>query len=298
MSTFGICVLQLNASNGSNVESMVNEIESAIARFPWVQMFLLGELNALGTDKALAAPMPGPAEDPFRELAARHGVWLIPGSFMEACGTAIYNTVPVIAPNGDVIARYRKQFPWLPYEVGVTPGDEYCVFDVPGTGRFGLSNCYDMWFPETVRTLAWMGAEVILHPSLTSTIDRDVEKAMIRAHAAQNQCYFVDCNVAGPLGVGESLIAAPGGDVVYAAGKGREVIPLKLDMNLVRETRANGWQNLGQPLKSFRDSTVPFPPYSEGRDSEALQALGPLAMPGAEAVSVDATGAKLDQDKS
>ena len=177
-----------------------------------------------------------------------------------------------------MIARYRKQFPWLPYEKRVASGDDYCVFDVPDVGRFGLSICYDMWFPETVRTLAWMGAEVILHPSLTSTIDRDVECAMIRAHAAQNQCYFVDCNVAGLLGVGESCIAGPGGEVIYQAGKGREIIPLKLDMDYLREVRQHGWQNLGQPLKSFRDSTLAFPPYREGRDSEALKALGELAM--------------------
>ena len=44
-----------------------------------------------------------------------------------------------------------------------------------------------MWFPETTRTLAAMGAEVILHPTLTDTLDRDVELAMCRAAAAQNQ---------------------------------------------------------------------------------------------------------------
>jgi hypothetical protein len=50
-------------------------------------------------------------------------------------------------------------------------------------------------------------------------------------------------------------------------------------MDYLRETRANGWHNLGQPLKSFRDSTLAFPPYRDGRDSEALKALGELAMP-------------------
>ena len=71
------------------------------------------------------------------------------------------------------------------------------VFDVPSVGRFGVSNCYDMWFPETTRTLAAMGAEVILHPSMTNTIDRDVELAIARTNAAINQCYFFDINVAG-----------------------------------------------------------------------------------------------------
>lgn len=278
MTTLGIGVLQLEAVNGSNIDSMIEEVDTAMRRFPWIDLLLLGELNAFGSKVQTAVPMPGPAEDTFRELAAHNRKWLIPGSMFEETSTGVYNTAPVISPDGEVIARYRKQFPWLPYERGVSPGRDHCVFDVPGIGTMGLSICYDMWFPETVRTLAWMGAEVILHPSLTSTIDRDVEKAMIRAHAAQNQCYFVDCNVAGPLGVGESCIAGPGGEVIYQAGKGQEIIALKLDMDYLRDVRANGWQNLSQPLKSFRDSTLDFPQYSQGRDSKPLKALGELEM--------------------
>ena len=212
-------------------------------------------------DRSRAAPLPSPTEKRFCDIARSHGIWLIPGSFYESDGDNLYNTAPVINPDGEVISRYRKQFPWTPYEEGMTPGSEFTVFDIPNVGRFGVSNCYDMWFPETIRTLAWMGAEVILHPSLTSTIDRDAEIAMIRAHGAQNQVYFFDVNLAGPTGVGQSCIAGPGGEVIHQAGKGREIIPLKLDLDYLRDVRENGWHNLAQPLKSFRDSKVVFPPY-------------------------------------
>jgi predicted amidohydrolase len=223
--------------------------------------------------------MPNQTEQRFCDIARSHDIWLIPGSFFEADGDNLYNTAPVIDPQGSVISRHRKQFPWTPYEQGVTPGEEFVVFDVPDVGRFGVSNCYDMWYPETIRTLAWMGAEVILHPSLTSTIDRDVECAMIRSHGAQNQVFFFDVNGAGPIGQGQSCVAGPGGEVIYQAGKNSEIIPLNLDLNYLREVRKNGWHNLGQPLKSFRDSKVKFPQYSEGYASEALQALGDLHMP-------------------
>jgi hypothetical protein len=63
---------------------------------------------------------------------------------------------------------------------------------------------------------------------------------------------------------------------VYLAGKGREVIPLKLDLDYVRDVRRTGWNNLGQPLKSFRDSPLRFPPYEHGHSSPSLKALGPL----------------------
>lgn len=280
MTTFAIAGLQLEARGGDNTDTMLAEIHSVMGRFPWLEMIVLPELNACGADRTLAEPLPGPTEARFCKLARRHGIWLIPGSLYEKADGCLYNTVPVINPDGDVTARYRKQFPFLPYEDGTTPGSEFVVFDVPNVGRFGISNCYDMWFPETIRTMAWMGAEVILHPSLTNTIDRDAEIAMVRAHGAQNQVYFFDVNLAGPLGSGQSCIAGPGGEVVYQAGKSREIIPLKLDLAYLRDVRANGWHNLGQPLKSFRDSAVTFPPYRGGESSDALRNLGQMRMPG------------------
>ena len=280
MTTFAIAGLQLEAQNGDNTASILAEIDSVVARYPWLDMIVLAELNARGTDKANAETAPGPTEGLFCEAARKHGIWMVPGSMFEADGEHIYITCPVISPDGIVVSRYRKQFPWLPYEEGVTSGSEFTVFDVPNVGRFGISNCYDMWFPETIRAMAWMGAEVILHPSLTSSIDRDAEIAMIRAHAAMNQVYFFDVNLAGPMGVGQSCVAGPGGEVIYQAGKGREIISLKLDLDYLRDVRENGWQNLGQPLKSFRDSKVQFPQYSDGYDSAALRALGDLRKPG------------------
>lgn len=231
MSKIAIAGLQLEAINGNNLDSMETEIDALAKRFPWVDMVLLPELNALGTGQKAAQPMPGPFETRFSKIARRNDIWLIPGSIVEKQAGKLYNTTPVINPDGEVIARYRKQFPWCPYEKNMTAGSEFVVFEVPGVGKFGISICYDMWFPETLRTLTCMGAEVILHPSLTSTIDRNAEHAIVQASAAMFQCYFFDVNVAGPLGVGQSIIAGPGGELIYKADKGREIIPLKLDLD-------------------------------------------------------------------
>lgn len=282
MSRFGIAGLQLEAENGDNLDAMEAEIDAIAKRFPWVDLVLLGELNAFGTDKRHAQPMPGPFESRFAEVARRNGIWLLPGSVFEKKDGEYFNTAPVINPDGEVVARYRKQFPWLPYETGVTPGSDFVVFDVPDVGRFGVSICYDMWFQETLRTLSCLGAEVILHPSLTSSIDRDAEKCIARASGLMYQCYFFDINLAGPLGVGESIVAGPGGEVLHEAGKGREVIPLRIDLDYVRDVRANGWNGLGQPLKSFRDSELRYPQYESGYRSDALDALGPVARPGSD----------------
>ena len=224
--------------------------------------------------------MPGDAEARLCSAAAKHKLWIIPGSLYEKRDGAIFNTTPVINPQGEVIARYRKIFPFLPYERSIEPGNEFVVFDVPEVGRFGISICYDMWFPETTRSLVSLGAEVILHPTMTNTIDRDPEIAIARASALVNQCYFVDINVAGNLGVGQSVICGPGGEVIYQAGIGREIIPFEVDLGYLRRCRERGWQGLGQPLKSFRDNPVVYPAYAAARaPSEALESLGALELP-------------------
>lgn len=280
MNRFAVAGLQLDLPKADNLERIEREIDSVRRRFPWVQMVVIGELAAFGPDPAHAQPMPGPAEQRLCDIAKRNHLWLVPGSMFERSGEQIFNTAPVIDPQGRVVARYRKMFPFYPYEKGVAAGDQFVVFDVPGVARFGVSICYDMWFPETTRSLAWLGAEVILHPTMTNTIDRDIELSIARASAATNQCWFIDINVAGDLGVGRSGIYAPGGDIVYEAGAGREILTVDLDLDAVRAVRRRGWHGLTQPLKSFRDSKLRFPPYVEGHDaSPQLRELGPLTMP-------------------
>ncbi|MCB9839208.1 MAG: carbon-nitrogen hydrolase family protein [Phycisphaeraceae bacterium] len=278
MTPFAIAGMQLHLSGqGSNLGHITNRIEMLLYLYPWVQMVVCSELATFGGWTGNAQPLPSEAETQFAELAARHNVWLLPGSFFEKTDSGIFNTAPVIDPDGNIIARYRKMFPFLPYETGVESGTEFCVFDVPNVGRFGVSICYDMWFPETSRTLAAMGAEVILHPTLTGSIDRDVELAIARATAATNQCFVVDINGVGDGGNGKSIIVAPSGDVLYEAGSAEEMIPIEIDLDRVSRSREVGLRGLGQPLKSFRDRKVDFNIYHRSKENHRyLDTLGPL----------------------
>jgi predicted amidohydrolase len=280
MRSFGIAALQLELQMGDNIATIEKEIRSVMAVFPWVDMVILGELAVYGADPRLAETLPGPAEQRMADLARDLGIWLIPGSLYERSEDRIYNTSPVINPQGEVVVRYRKMFPFLPYEAGVESGSEFVVFDIPEIGRFGITICYDMWFAETTRALACMGAEVILHPTMTNTVDRDAELAIARASAVTNQCYFVDINVAGDLGVGRSCVYGPGGELVHQAGPRHEIMTFELDLVHVKTVRQRGWHRLGQVLKSFRDTKVVFPQYAANPGiSEPLQALGPLEKP-------------------
>lgn len=278
MRPFAVAGLQLNISGRtSNLDHICDRIEMLMLLYPWVQMVLVSELATFGGWTGHSMVFPNDVEKRYCDLAARHKIWLLPGSLYESTDQGIYNMTPVIDPDGNVIARYRKMFPFMPYETGVTAGTEFCVFDVPEVGRFGVSICYDMWLPETSRTLAAMGAEVILHPTLTPSIDRDVELSIVRATAAMNQCFVIDINGIGDGGNGRSTLVSPTGDVLYQAGTNEENMPIEIDIDRVRRSREVGLKGLGQPLKSFRDRAVEFKVYDRNSGvASYLNTLGPL----------------------
>lgn len=279
MSHLSIAGLQLELGSEDNLATVEKEIDKVKKRYPWIQMVVLPELACFGANSSLAVQMPGEVENTFREAARRNDVWLIPGSIYERNGDCTYNTAPVINPEGEVVARYRKQYPFLPYEKNIENHDNFVVFEVPGVGKVGLVICYDIWFPEIIRQLTWMGAEAIIAPTLTSTIDRDVEMAMAQAHAACNQVYFFALNVAGDLGYGESIVVGPDGLILHKAPSTRNIIAMEWDFDHVRRVRERGLRGLGQPLKSFRDAAIHYPVYQKGAGPGAYADLGKLEIP-------------------
>ncbi|MBP5858888.1 carbon-nitrogen hydrolase family protein [Marivibrio halodurans] len=281
MQPFAIAGIQMYVgAHEENITAMGHRLDLAVARFPWVQMVMFSELAPYGPLPHHATDLPGAAEEAFQEMARKHGVWLLPGSMFEKVGDTIYNTASVINPHGEVVGRYRKMFPFRPYEAGIEAGTEFLTFDVPEVGRFGVSICYDIWFPETTRTLSAMGAEVILHPVLTGTIDREIETVIARSSAAMFQSYIFDINGLGAGGCGRSCVVDPSGTVLYQAAGQEEIIPIEIDLAQVRRQRETGLKGLGQTLKSFRDRDVDFAVYDRQRfDGTYLNHLGALEMP-------------------
>ena len=280
MSQFAVAGLQLEISDKDNRYFIQKEIEKALRRFPWINMIVIGELCSFGADTANAETLPGDSEDFYCSLAREQNIWLVPGSLFERDNDRVYNTALAINPEGKVVGRYRKMFPFLPYEKGVTPGTGSLVFEVPDVGRFGLQICYDQWFPETIRELAWLGAEVILCPTMTNTLDRELELTLARANAVSNQCYVFNINAAAPLGNGRSIVVGPDGQVLAQAGERNELIPVEIDLPALRQLRERGVMGLGQTLKSFRDSDMAFGVYAPGaRSAGAFAELGELRVP-------------------
>ncbi len=282
MTPFAIAGVQMHVSAlHSNVEAMRHRLEILMARFPWTQMVLFSELAPYGPLDQYAQPFPNDTLSQFQEDARRYGIWLIPGSMFEKMPDGrIFNTSVVINPQGEIVAKYSKMFPFRPYEEGISSGTEFCVFDVPEVGRFGLSICYDIWFPETTRQLTSQGVEVLLVPVLTGTTDRDAEIAIARATAAQFQCYVFDVNGLGAGGVGKSLVVDPTAMVLHQSGGQEDMFPIEIDLDMVRRQRETGMKGLGQVLKSFRDREAEFPVYDRTSGADCyLWTLGALETP-------------------
>lgn len=288
---FGIAGVQMSViawdeqATIAKMKQVINRIKTG---FPWVQMVVFHELCPSGLVqfdakpnpdawKRIVQPIPGNVSNMLCEIAQKENLWLIPGSMYELDDEKIYNTSLAISPSGEIVAKYRKIFPWYPLEAETTPGNEFCVFDIPDIGRFGMTICYDMWFPEMVRALVWQGAEVILHPTMTPTSDRDLELVLSQSNAIMNQCYFIDINGVGPWGGGKSMIVDPDGRILQQAQTNETILTEIIDLDKVRQSREFGTLGLAQTLKQMRDTDIKFPQYqSKFSDGEVFENLGQL----------------------
>ncbi|MFK0018792.1 carbon-nitrogen hydrolase family protein [Streptomyces sp. NPDC090798] len=245
------------------------EAESILARFPHTRMAVFPELHLCGVDalgaeaheqlREIAEPLDGPRVKELAALAGDLGIWLLPGSVCER-GPAgeLFNTALAFSPQGRLAAWYRKVFPWRPSEP-YDPGDRFVVFDVPEAGRIGFAICYDAWFPEVARHLAWQGAEVIVNPVMTTTADRAQEVVLARANAIVNQVHVVSVNTAGPVGSGHSLVVDPEGRIrAEVPGGGSTILTDVIDLDDVTRVRTYGTAGVNRMWDQFTDTDAPI----------------------------------------
>ena len=129
MTDFGIAGLQLELSHTNNLETIKREVYLTKKIFPWVKMIVLSELSSYGSNISFAQSTKGEAYKFYSELAKDNEIFLVTGSFFAKNSNRISNMSLVFDPIGAEIARYSKMFPFEPYETGITPGNEFCVFD-------------------------------------------------------------------------------------------------------------------------------------------------------------------------
>ena len=131
----------------------------------------------------------------FQKLAKELNV-VLPLSFFEKAGNVHFNSLVMIDADGKNLGLYRKSH--IPtgecYEEKFyfSPGDTgFKVFKTK-YGRVGVGICWDQWFPEVARSLALMGAQLIVYPTAIGTEpvlpkdSKDHWQNTMRGHAAAN----------------------------------------------------------------------------------------------------------------
>jgi predicted amidohydrolase len=109
---------------------------------------------------ALSEEIPtGPSSRLLQTLAAELDLHIVAG-LAERDGDCVYNSAVLVGPQGH-IGSYRKLHLWDHENTVLDPGDTGLpVFDT-ALGNIGMLICYDAWFPETFRSLALSGADVV-----------------------------------------------------------------------------------------------------------------------------------------
>lgn len=198
-----------------------------------------------------------PAIRHFKEVAKELEV-VLPISFFEKAGNVTFNSLVVIDADGTVLQRYRKTH--IPdghcYEEKFyfSPGDTgFQVWDTK-YARIGVGICWDQWFPETARSLALLGAELLFFPTAIGTepvlpIDSSGHwQRCMQGHAAANIMPVIASNRIGTetdddssmTFYGHSFITDETGALVKEASSDKEeVLIAEFDLDAIAEKRRN-----------------------------------------------------------
>ena len=206
------------------------------------------------TDKIAVqeAPGRGPIQAFLADSAQRLGLWIVAGSvpLQASVPDKVRNSCLVFDPTGRQVGRYDK-IHLFGFDAGreryaeantIEPGERPVALDTP-FGRFGLSICYDVRFPELYRALGRV--DVLTVPSaFTVPTGQAHWEILLRARAIENQAYLLapaqgGTHASGRKTYGNSLIIDPWGEVLARLEQGPGVILAEIDLARVAAVRTS-----------------------------------------------------------
>ena len=273
-----IAVGQMCAS--SDVEKNLEVVADLCARAKdrGCAMLFLPECFAFigvkGTDAlAVMEPLDGPLLGRYRELAARHRLWLSLGGFAEKGPDRDrrFNAHVIVNDAGEIQASYRKihlfdvdmgdvNGPVLMESRTAAAGEALVTCDSPA-GKLGLTVCYDLRFPEMFARLRYeLGCEVMLVPSaFTKPTGQAHWETLLRARAIETQSYVVAAAQAGVhsegrASHGHAMIVDPWGKVVAELdGEETGIAVADVDLGYLKDVRSR------IPVETHRRDIASFP---------------------------------------
>ena len=198
----------------------------------------------------LAEPVPdGATTKRLVEIAARRGMTIVAG-LPERDGRHCFNSAVVVGPKG-FIGCYRKTHLFFEETLWFTPGDSgFHVWDI-GMAKVGVMICFDWYYPESARTLALQGADIIAHPSnlvLPHCPDSMVTRCL------ENRVFSVTANRIGSEArggkdrltfIGLSEVVSPRGRILHRAPRETEDLTIvEIDPGEARIKALNDYNDL------------------------------------------------------
>jgi len=255
---FRVAILQFTPRFGE-IEANLDHVESMLAGLS-TDIVVLPELFASGywfenavQLGALAETTGGPTLTRVRGWARQLDAAVVAG-FPERDGETIYNSAMLVGPDADLI-HYRKLHLFSEEKRWFTPGDRALkVVEFRGA-RLGLMVCFDWRFPETARSLAFLGADLILHPS--NLVLPWCPDAMI-TRALENNVFIATSNRSGNDRhgddslhfIGRSQIVAPDGERLgQLRESGEGILEVEIQPALAREKSVNQYNDLFADLR-------------------------------------------------
>lgn len=186
----------------------------------------------------------------FSALAAELHVNIIAGSVITLRENKAYNTCYVFNRSGECVASYDKTHLFTPM------GEDEVVEKGSGLARFTLDSmscaviiCYDLRFPELVRTLTLPGLDVLFVVSQWPKVRAMHLATLSRARAIENQMFVALCNSCGQADGtrygGGSAVIDPWGEILVQAGETEQILAADADAAIL--------QNIRQTIPVFRD---------------------------------------------
>ncbi|RPG51995.1 MAG: nitrilase [Gammaproteobacteria bacterium TMED1] len=216
--------------------------------------------NVKELNEKLAVEIPNEHTERYIALARQFGCFIQTGSFLEydkAYPGHIFNTTLLIGPKG-ILTKYRKVNPWIPWEVHSSPHDipDYSeeIFPVADTelGKIAVATCYDWLFPETIREMAFRGAEIMIRISAYmdpwgTSEPMNWWTLINRTRALENMTYVVASNQGAKMSnyppfswPGGSMIVDYDGRILSQAdpGPGEKVVVAPINIQALRDEKA------------------------------------------------------------
>jgi len=215
------------------------------------ELFSTGyQFQSLAEARNLSEPIPdGPTTLFLIDWARDSGITIVAG-LAEQEGKTLYNSAVIVGPKG-FIGKFRKAHIFDSENNFFQPGDlPFTVFDA-GFAKIGIMICFDWRFPETARTLALQGADIIAHPS--NLVLPHCPQAMI-TRCLENRVYVVTSDRVGTEKrapgealkfIGQSQVVDPDGTILVRASEDREEAHVvEIDLTKARNKRINGRNDL------------------------------------------------------